>query len=106
MSRDTGFTQLVTGSPFALPIGTRPEAMAPATVPMKKGVITEERANAPSARRRPDSLPATRWNANPAPRRTIPSAARLSGMNSVDMIDAKASENAVHSTTSTKISQT
>ena len=27
-------------------------------------------------------------------------------MNSVDMIDAKASENAVHSTTSTKMSQT
>ena len=61
------------------------------------------------ARRRgaaPRSLAATPWKAKPAPRSTIPRAARLSGMNSVDMIDAKASENAVHSTTSTKISQT
>jgi hypothetical protein len=39
---ETGFTQLVTGSPFALPIGTRPEATAPATVPMKNGVSTDE----------------------------------------------------------------
>ena len=58
------------------------------------------------ASRRPDVLPATRWKANPAPRSTIPSAARLSGMNRVDVIDAKASENAVHSTTRMKISHT
>ena len=96
----------MTGSPFAFPIGTRPEATAPATVPMKKGVITDERANAQVARRRPRSLAATPWKANPAPRSTIPRAARLSGMNRVDMIDAKASGNPVHSTTSTKISQT
>ena len=103
---DTGLTQLVTGSPFALPIGTRPEATAPATVPMKKGVITDESANARVARRRPRSLAATPWKAKPAPRSTIPRAARLSGMNRVDMIDAKASGNPVHSTTSTKISHT
>jgi hypothetical protein len=106
MSIETGFSQLVTASPLALPIGTRPEATAPATVPMKNGVSTDESANAPTARRRPEPLPATPWKAKPAPRRTIPSAARLSGMNSVDMIDANASENADHSTTSTKMSQT
>ena len=36
----------------------------------------------------------------------MPSAARLSGTNSVSVIDANASEKPVHSTTSTKISQT
>ena len=36
----------------------------------------------------------------------MPSAARLSGMNSVEKIDANAVENPVQSTTSTKISQT
>jgi hypothetical protein len=34
---DTPFSQLVTESPSALPTGTRPEAIAPTTVPMKKG---------------------------------------------------------------------
>ena len=55
MTRETGFSQLLTGSPSALPIGTRPEATAPTTVPMKKGVSTEEIAKAASARRRPAS---------------------------------------------------
>ena len=36
----------------------------------------------------------------------MPSAARLSGMKSVEKIAAKAAENAVQSTTRTKISQT
>ncbi len=53
---ETGLTQLVTGSPFALPIGTRPEATAPATVPMKKGVITDERRERPGGEA-PASLP-------------------------------------------------
>ena len=42
---ETGFSQLDQGSPAALPGGTRPEAIAPTTVPMKNGVITEEAAN-------------------------------------------------------------
>ena len=96
----------MTGSPFALPTGTRPEAIAPTTVPMKNGVSSDESPNRRSASSRPASLRAVVWKANPAPRSTIPSAARLSGMNSVDKIDPKASGNAVHSTTRTKISQT
>ena len=103
---ETGFSQLVTGSPSALPTGTRPEAIAPTTVPMKKGVTTDEIANAASARRRCDGLSTTLWKANPEPRRTIPRAARQSGMNSVDMIDANAVEKAVQRTTRTKINQT
>ena len=73
---------------------------------MKNGVSTDETANSRSAQRAGPVARATSWKAKPAPRSTIPSAARLSGMNSVDMIAAKAAGNAVHSTTSTKISQT
>ena len=81
----------MTASPSALPTGTRPEAIAPTTVPMKKGVTSEESAEsalgeAPVA----ESPRAILWKANPEPRRTIPSAARLSGMNSVDMIEENA----------------
>ncbi len=106
MSSEGAFTQLVTASPAALPTGTRPDAMAPTTVPMKKGVTTEESPNARSASCRFRSRRAILWKAKPEPRRTIPSAARLSGMNSVDITDEKATENAVQSTTSAKTSQT
>ena len=42
----------------------------------------------------------------PEPRSTMPSAARLSGMNSVEKIAANADEKPVHSTTNTKTSHT
>src|SRR4029078_272109 len=45
-------------------------------------------------------------NAKLEPRSTIPSAASVSGTNSVSVIDANASEKAVQSTTRHKISQT
>ena len=45
-------------------------------------------------------------NAKLEPRSTMPSAASVSGTNKVSVIDANASENAVHSTTRQKISQT
>ncbi len=45
-------------------------------------------------------------NAKLDPRSTMPSAASVKGTNKVSVIDANASENAVHSTTSVKISQT
>ena len=96
----------MSGSPSALPIGTRPDAIAPTTVPMKKGVSTDETANSHIATRRPPTRAATSWKAKPAPRSTIPSATRLSGMNSVDVIDENAVGKAVHITTSTKISHT
>ena len=105
-SSERGLSQLVTSSPWALPTGTRPDAIAPTTVPMKNGVSSEEIPNRRCAATRPRSLRAVPWNAKPAPRSTIPSAARLSGMNSVEKMAANASENAVQSTTSTKISHT
>ena len=106
VSSETAFSQLVSGSPSALPSGTRPEATAPTTVPMKKGVSSDESPKHARARRRSRARGASRWKANPAPRSTIPRAARLSGMNSVEKIAAKADENAVQRTTSTKISHT
>ena len=45
-------------------------------------------------------------NAKLEPLSTMPSAASVSGTNNVTMIDAKAVENAVQSTTRQKISQT
>ena len=41
ITSESGLTQLVTGSPAALPTGTRPPAIAPTTVPMKNGVRSE-----------------------------------------------------------------
>jgi len=43
---DVGLIQLVQGSPASPPAGTRPDAMAPATVPMKNGTSTDEMAKA------------------------------------------------------------
>ena len=103
---DTGFSQLVTGSPSAFPTGTLPDATAPTTVPMKNGVRSDERPKTRVASRLPLSLRAVCWKANPEPLRTMPSAARLSGMNRVEKIDPKASANAVQSTTRAKMSQT
>ncbi len=45
-SSEVGFSQLPSTSPRAMPGGTRPEAIAPATVPRKNGVTTDELANA------------------------------------------------------------
>ena len=73
---------------------------------MKKGVSSDARPNDDWASARRRKRPAVLWNAKPAPRKTMPTAARLSGMNSVEKIAAKADENAVQSTTSTKTSQT
>ena len=73
---------------------------------MKKGVSTDETPKSVTATVRPLSRPAVCWNANPDPRRTIPSAARMSGMNSVEKIASKADEKLVHNTTMTKISHT
>ena len=69
---DVGFSHEEIGSPAALPTGTRPEAIAPTTVPMKNGVTTEETAKARSAKRWPETVRATLWKANPEPRSTIP----------------------------------
>ncbi len=44
-STDVGFTQLVNQSPASPPLGTRPDAIAPATAPMQYGTSTDEAAN-------------------------------------------------------------
>ena len=49
ITSESGFSQLVTGSPVALPTGTRPDATAPTTVPMKNGVSSDESPNSRSA---------------------------------------------------------
>src|SRR5262245_43870645 len=73
---------------------------------MQYGTSTDEVANATPKLRWLETRVTSLRNAKLAPRRTMPSAARLSGTNNVRVIDANASEKPVHSTTSTKISQT
>ena len=80
--------------------------MAPAAVPRKNGTNTDDSAKvAPSARA---SAIVAAWplSAKAPPRRTMPRAARNSGNASVEVIEPNASGNAVHSITSTNISQT
>ena len=73
---------------------------------MKNGVSTDASPKSVTASARPPARRAVCWNAKPAPRSTIPSAARLSGMNRVEKIASKAVGKPVQSTTMTKISQT
>src|SRR5215510_1531789 len=105
-STDVGLIQLDTGSPALPPAGTRPDAIAPAMAPMQYGTSTDDVANATPKLRWLETRVTSLRNAKLAPRRTMPSAARLSGTNNVKVIDANASEKPVHSTTSTKINQT
>ena len=72
---DVGFSQLVHGSPAALPAGTRPLAIAPPAAPRKNGVTTDEIAKTAFAARARSARSATGRKAKAAPRRTIPSAA-------------------------------
>jgi hypothetical protein len=88
------------------PVGTRPDAIAPATVPRKNGVITED-----AAKIKPKNLVFSKEavylrNAKLAPRKTIPAKASMSGMNSVVIAAAKAVGKAVRHVNSTKISHT
>ena len=102
---EVGFSQLVHGSPAALPAGTRPLAIAPPAAPRKNGVTTDEIAKTAPAARRPESPAATGRKAKAAPRRTIPRAASVSGTKRVDMIAAKAGGKAVQRMTRSKMSQ-
>ena len=106
MSTETGFHQLVTASPVPIPGGTRPDATPPATAPRKNGVMTEEAANAAPNRRRCQTCVTVLRNANAEPRTMIPNAARVSGMYRVEATAPNSGGKQVHSTTSTKISQT
>ncbi len=101
-----GLIQLPHGSPAFPPAGTWPDAIAPATAPMQNGTTTDEIANAAPKFRWLDAIVTSLRKAKLEPRRTMPNAARDSGTKSVSVIDANVLENAVHRTTSTKISQT
>src|ERR687894_645055 len=68
VTSDVGLSQLPTRSPAAMPGGTRPLAMAPATVPRKNGVSREEKANVAPNNRCRDTSVLTLRNANVAPR--------------------------------------
>src|SRR3954471_9352782 len=89
-STDVGLTQLETGSPASPPAGTRPDAIAPATAPRQYGTSTDDEANAAPKFRLSRILITALRNAKPEPRRTIPSAARVRGTNSVSVIDSYA----------------
>src|SRR5215475_6382303 len=103
---DVGFIQLCHQSPDFPPAGTRPDAIAPATAPKQYGTITDEIANAAPKFRRSAVRNTTLRNAKLEPRNTMPTAASVSGTNSVSVIAEYAVENAVHNTTKQKISHT
>src|SRR3954470_12732535 len=105
-STDVGLIQLVITFPSAMPGGTRPEATPPTTAPRKKGVTSEDRAKPAPRKPRMGSVGMLLRKAKAAPRAIIPKAASVNGMYSVVTTAAKAPENAVQSTTRTKISQT
>ena len=69
-------------------------------------MTSDDSANAAPKKRRIGSVVTLLRNANAAPLAIMPNAASVSGMYSVVTTAANAPENAVHSTTSTKISQT
>ena len=75
--------------------------MAPATVPRKNGVRTDDVAKTTPNSRAWPSVSAYLRNAKLAPRSTIPSSARSSGSTSVDIAAAKASGKPVHQITRT-----
>src|SRR6185369_6056563 len=103
---EVGLIQLLHGSPATPPAGMRPEAIAPTTAPIQNGTITDADANAAPKLRFELVFVTVLRNANPAPRSTIPSAAIVSGTNTVSVIDAYASGKHVHRTTHVKISHT
>src|SRR6201997_3520411 len=97
---DVGLIHEPIGSPYP-PAGTRPDAIAPATVPRKNGVITDEAAKIALKNCAWEKVAAYLRNAKLAPRNTIPAKASMSGMNSVVIAAANAAGKPVHHTTST-----
>ncbi len=69
-------------------------------------MTSDEIANAAPSRRRIGRVVMLLRNANAAPRAIMPNAAIVSGAYSVEATGVKPAGNPVHSTTSTKISQT
>ena len=90
----------------AFSTSTRPDAMPPSTVPKKKGTSTEAEANTAPSTRASAIVAAWPRRANAVPRAMMPRAARKSGRARLAKIAPKATGNAVHAITSTKISHT
>ena len=104
---DVGLTQLAHGSPASPPAGTRPGGdRARRPRPCSTARAPTRAANAAPKLRRSRVRNTALRNAKLEPRSTMPSAASVSGTNSVSVIEANASEKPVHSTTRQKISQT
>src|SRR6202035_4744234 len=103
---DVGLSQLEMTLPCAMPRGTRPDEIAPATVPRKNGVTTDEIANAAPKGRCNDSPVTAPRKANAEPRRMMPIAVAVSGMYKVEAIAANTVGKPVQVTTSAKMSQT
>ncbi len=89
-----------------MPSATRPEAIPPTAAPRKKGVTSEDTANRVPNRRLPAIRREALRKANPAPRRTMPTAARASGTHIAENTVWKKTGNPVHMMTKMKISQT
>ena len=86
--------------------GTRPEAIAPAIVPRKKGVTIDDSAKAVLYTRCAVDPVAAPRNANDEPRRMTPNAAAVSGTYNVELMAANTAGKPVQTTTRAKMSQT
>src|SRR5258708_22692201 len=95
---DVGLIHEPTRSPYP-PAGTRPEAMAPATVPKKNGVISDEPAKIAPNNLAWLNVSAYLPDAKLAPRHTIPATASIKGVNRVVGAAAKAAGEAGHPST-------
>src|SRR5262249_47693478 len=100
---DVELSQLDQRLPCSLPGGTRPDAMPPSAAPSMNGVTSDETPNAADSTRLRPARSAILRNANPDPGMTMPTPARMTGTNSVFMIDPNASLNAVQQTIAAKI---
>ena len=81
--------------------GTRPEAIAPATVPRKNGAISDDPAKIAPNNLAWLNVSAYLRNAKLAPRNTIPASASIKGTNRVVIAAANAAGNPVHQITKT-----
>src|ERR1700682_33894 len=97
-TNDVGLSQDLIWSPYP-PAGTRPDAIAPTTVPRKNGVISDDPVKIAPNNLAWVKVSAYLRNAKLAPRNTIPASASIRGMNRVVVAAANAVGNPVHQIT-------
>src|SRR5258708_14615139 len=102
---EVGLTHELIRSPYPR-AGTRPEAIAPATVPKKNGAISDDAAKIAPNNLAWLKVSAYLRNAKLAPRNTIPASASINGMNRVVVAAAKAAGKPGHQITLMEMSQT